>query len=157
QSPEQYRAYLNDAGAIAAQLDDADLQGFVDYLKRKETIFFEPDAEQRIAGYEKLAAAYNLARNPRYEAVALHYLGQENFILGHYGEAFEYSLKARDRFLDIGYDRIPEIGRYLHDLALNYYYFRNYGEVRSLMRTALQYPAYSTNLHIQRSNTLALA
>ena len=156
-SPEQYRAYLNDAAAIAGQLDDADLQGFVDYLKRKETIFFEPDAGQRMAGYEKLAAAYNLARNPRYEAVALHYLGQENFILGHYGEAFEYGLMARDRFLDIGYDRIPEIGRYLHDLALNYYYFRNYREVSNLMRTALQYPAYSTNVDIQRSNTLALA
>jgi len=46
---------------------------------------------------------------------------------------------------------------YLHDLALSYYKFGYYDVSAELMEIAMQYPAFSQNLDIQRYNTLGLS
>jgi DNA-binding CsgD family transcriptional regulator len=89
--------------------------------------------------------------------VCEHFAGQYFYLAEDYGRAFEYLLSANNRFQLIGYDRIPEIHRYLYELAFNYYYLREDEKVIALLTEAARYPPFSPNLHVQTYNTLAMA
>ncbi len=89
--------------------------------------------------------------------VCQHFAGQYYFLDEDYGRAFEFLLAANNRFRQIGYARIPEIHRYLYELAFNYYYFNEDEKVIALLSEATRYPPFNANLHIQTFNTLAMA
>ncbi|MBO0935111.1 hypothetical protein J2I47_00995 [Fibrella sp. HMF5335] len=89
--------------------------------------------------------------------VAEHFTGQYYYLGQDYGSAFQYLLSANGRFRQIGYANVPEIHRYLYELAFNYYYLNDDAKVISLLTEAAHYPAFSPNLHIQAFNTLAMA
>lgn len=61
--------------------------------------------------------------------VCEHFAGQYYYLAEDYGRAFEYLLSANSRFWKIGYQNVPEIGRYLYELAFNYYYFNEHRKV----------------------------
>jgi DNA-binding CsgD family transcriptional regulator len=89
--------------------------------------------------------------------VCEHFAGQYFFLAEDYGRAFEFLLSANNRFRQIGYARIPEIQRYLYELAFNYYYLNEDEKVITLLTEAARYPPFNPNLHIQTYNTLAMA
>ncbi|ODS80756.1 MAG: hypothetical protein ABS46_13365 [Cytophagaceae bacterium SCN 52-12] len=147
-------------GAFLADLEnrrDPVLKRYIDYFREISPVFFEKDGKARIRIYEAAYERFGKSRDSRLQAICLHYIGQENFVLGNYGAAFDKSLQSREILKAIGYENIPEVGKYLHDIALNYYYFRDYEKVTGLMYEALKHRPYSPNLDIQRYNTLALS
>jgi tetratricopeptide (TPR) repeat protein len=90
-------------------------------------------------------------------AVCRHFAGQYYFLNAEYGKAFEHLLAANKAFREIGYQNIPEISRYLYELAFNYYYFQEYDKVIGLLTKAARYPIFNDNLAIQTYNTLGMA
>lgn len=95
-------------------------------------------------------------KDPQIAAVCRHFAGQYYFLNEEYGKAFEHLLAANRAFRAIGYGRIPEIGRYLYELAFDYYHFREHEQVIRLLTEATHYPAFNENLAIQTYNTLGL-
>ena len=147
-------------GTFLADLEnrrDPVLRRYIDYFREISPVFFEKDGKARIRIYEAACERFGKSRDSRLQAICLHYIGQENFVLGNYGVAFDKSLQSQEILKGIGYENIPEVGKYLHDIALNYYYFRDYEKVTGLMYEALKHRPYSPNLDIQRYNTLALS
>lgn len=134
-----------------------------DELLEKEIIFLqetiphqkEESAEYRINLYENLLKD-KYAKDPYYKARCLYQIGQNWFVLQEYGLAFEHLGKARKEFERIGFENVPIIGKFLHDLALDYYYFRNYDEAIKLMLISVKLPAWGNHLDIQRFNTLGM-
>lgn len=89
-------------------------------------------------------------------AVCRHFAGQYYFLNEDYGKAFEHLLAANRAFGELGYGRIPELSRYLYELAFNYYHFGEYEKTIRLLTESARYPAYNDNLAIQTYNTLGL-
>lgn len=119
--------------------------------------FTENNPANRIQIYRRLLEKYKKEENLYRVAICQHYMGQNQFVLGNYAMAFENLLKAFKTFEKIGFGHIPEIGKYLHDLALDYYYFKNYDKVIATMKIALGFPKFNNNLDMQRYNTLGMA
>ncbi len=156
-SPSAFGNFLTNLETWSGNGRDPALRRYIDYFREVSPVFFEEDGKERIRIYEAAYERFRKSRNNRLQAVCLHYIGQENFVLGNYGIAFDKSLQSQEILKDIGYENIPEVGKYLHDIALNYYYFRDYEKVAGLMHEALKHRPYSANLDIQRYNTLALS
>ncbi|CAN5484151.1 hypothetical protein BH09BAC4_BH09BAC4_00280 [soil metagenome] len=95
--------------------------------------------------------------DPQIAAVCQHFAGQYYFLNEEYGKAFEHLLSANKAFQEIGYQHIPEISRYLYELAFDYHYFSEYDKTIRLLEQAIRYPPFNSNLAIQSYNTLALA
>jgi hypothetical protein len=156
-TPEAFAAFLDYFEKQKEVKGDKDLLAYVRYYRDLAPTLFQPDGYKRILTYGTALGLYQRRGEKRFEAICLHYIGQENFLLGNYAGAFENTLQSQRLFREQGLENIPEIGKYLHDLALNYYYFRDYRKVKELMLESLKYPPYNQNLDIQRYNTLALA
>lgn len=156
-SPESLEKFLTSVKNQAESEHDQALLKLTAYFREVGPALFDNDATRRIQIYEKACQRFGKERNDRLRSICLQCIAQENFVLGNYGVAFDKSLQSLDILEEIGFQRIPEIGKYLHDIALNYYYFRDYQTVIELMHKALQHPAYTPNLDIQRYNTLALS
>ncbi|KAB7727282.1 hypothetical protein F5984_21885 [Rudanella paleaurantiibacter] len=90
-------------------------------------------------------------------SVCEHFAGQYYYLAEDFGKGFQYLLSANRRFRQIGYRNIPEIHRYLYELAFNYYYLNDDEKVVELLTEATRYPPFNPNLHIQTYNTLAMA
>ncbi len=84
-------------------------------------------------------------------------IGQHYYMREDFAPAFDHLLQANDLFREVGYANIPEAGRYLHELALAHYYFRDYQKVIDLMQAAAGLRPYNKNLDMQRYNNLGLA
>ncbi len=156
-TPEAFAAFLDHLEKYPASGQDKDFRAYLRYFRSVAPTLFQKDCYKRIMTYGAVLGRYQLQGDKRFEAICLHYIGQENFLLGNYAGAFENTLQSQRIFRELGFENIPDIGKYLHDLALNYYYFRDYKKVKELMEESLKYPSYNQNLDIQRYNTLALA
>ena len=146
---------LNIASDFAQKEKDTELEKEIRFLNATRFTFFEKDAQKRIETFEGLINKYENDR--LYKAICFHQIGQNQFILEQYGESFKNSLKAQKIFDEIGYEKVPNMGKYLHDLSLNYYFFKNYSEAIDLMRISTRLPKFNENLDIQRYNTLGLS
>lgn len=129
----------------------------VDFMKRKQiTVMDFPRIErekkliQFINNHDKTTDLFFLG-------FCYHELGQINFQNGEYARAFENDLKALEVYDKIGYNKVPNIGKVLHEVALHYYFFRDYEEVIRLMNVSLQFPPFSKQLDIQRYNNIAVS
>jgi DNA-binding CsgD family transcriptional regulator len=156
-SPAILNALLAKVEEDAESKSDSRLKKYIRFLRTVGPTFYEEDVSQRIQTYQKGADFFKKAGDKLSEAICLYYLGQENIILGNYGEAFDKSVRSARMLKEIGHANIPEIGRYLHGMSLNYYFFRDYPKVLTILRESLEHPAYNRNLDIQRYNTMALA
>jgi DNA-binding CsgD family transcriptional regulator len=149
---------LNELDAIGKRQRDDQLRRYARMLRdtyaknlpnrthRQNAELFLKVAKQAVADEDEQIAG-----------VCEHFAGQYFYLAEDYGRAFEYLLSANNRFQQIGYDRIPEIHRYLYELAFNYYYLREDDKVIALLTEAARYPPFNPNLHIQTYNTLAMS
>ena len=142
---------------IGRKTDDGQLRRYCQYLKDTFPKHQQTNPADNAALF--LAVGQRAADNddPQIAAVCRHFAGQYYFLNEDYGRAFEHLLSANEAFRETGYERIPEISRYLYELALNYYYFHENKKVIVLLSEAAQYPPFNQNLAIQTYNTLALA
>ncbi len=142
---------------LADSLDDRLLREYVDFYKEIFPALAWKDPDRCIRLLTDASHRYEAQGKKRFAGICLHMIGQHHYMCEAFGPAFENLLKANDLFREVGYGNIPEIGRYLHELALAHYYFRDYYKVMDLMHAAVRLPAYNRNLDMQRFNNLALA
>ncbi|GAB3797853.1 hypothetical protein GCM10028819_17730 [Spirosoma humi] len=157
----QNRAYafrlLEEVDELADKTDDNQLARYSRYLKdtyAKNTPLSNVQKAALFLAVGKRAAEDD---DPQIAAVCQHFAGQYYFLSEDYGKAFEHLLAANEAFREIGYQRIPEINRYLYELAFNYYYFNEYDKAIRLLQEAARYPPFNSNLAIQNYNTLGMA
>ncbi|SFW18946.1 hypothetical protein SAMN02927921_00440 [Sinomicrobium oceani] len=154
---EKINTLLQNATSFARKHHDEYLLKELRFLKQRRAALFETDSHKRIDVYRHILRDREFKDHALYKAICLHQIGQNQFVLEKYGQALENSLSAQKIFRKLGYENVPNIGKYLHDLALDYYFFRNYEEVIKVMKTSVELPAFDDNLDIQRYNTLGMA
>jgi tetratricopeptide (TPR) repeat protein len=76
---------------------------------------------------------YESIGDERFAAVCLAQIGESYFLQKMYSESIENLLQAKVLFGKVGYHRFSMMGRYLHQMALIFYFFREYEEVVVLM------------------------
>jgi hypothetical protein len=113
--------------------------------------------EEIIAVFDSAGKYFETKNDKRYAAVCHFYIGSQRYDQKLYGEAFYHHAKALELFETIGFDKIPEMGKYLHVMSINNLYFHNNVKVVQLMRAAINLRPYNRNLDVQRYNTLAVA
>ncbi|MCE7044617.1 tetratricopeptide repeat protein [Dyadobacter sp. CY312] len=113
--------------------------------------------EDIIAVFDSARTYFQNRNDQRYTGVCHYYIGVQRYEQKQYGEAFYHHAKALELFEAVGFDNIPEMGKYLHVMAINNLYFHNNSKVIKLMRAAINLPPYNRNLDVQRFNTLAVA
>ena len=123
------------------------------YAKNNLTLSNRQKAELFLSVAEQADAD----KDAQITGVCEHFAGLYYYLSEDYGRAFQYLLTANDRFRQIGYANIPEIQRYLCELAFDYYYIHEDDKVIALLTEAGRYAPFSSNLHIQTYNTLAMA
>lgn len=102
-------------------------------------------------------AHYEAEGDEHFIAICNAYIGHCYFILKEYDKSIEYLLIADEELRKVGYSKFPDIGKHLHNIALIFYFFRNYDKVAELMESSARLPTYNSNLQIQRYNTLGAA
>jgi DNA-binding CsgD family transcriptional regulator len=112
---------------------------------------------QRAELFLSVAARAEIRGDKQLAGVGEHFAGLYFYLTQEFGPAFQYLLSANNRFRKIGYANVPEIQRYLHELAFSYYHFNEDAKVVELLTEANTYPPFNANLHIQTYNTLAMA
>lgn len=149
--------YYKVAQDYAQSINDKQLLKDIDFqLTKKKRVFDKPTSTWG-AELEKLANEYHQKRQWYYEGGCYHELSQFYFQREEYELAFQNAIMALRTFKKNGYKNTPSIGKALHEIALNYYYFQNYPEVIKLMKSSIALPAFSRGLDMQRYNNLAMA
>ncbi len=148
---------LNDITQVGEKTHDEQLRRYCWYLKNTWPKFRIGSHAGNAALFLAVGAQARQEDNRQIAAVCRHFAGQYFFLNGEYGKAFEHLLAANKAFGEIGYSNIPEISRYLYELAFNYYYFQDYDKVIRLLTEASRFPIFSENLAIQTHNTVAMA
>lgn len=148
---------LNTINGIGKKVGDEQLRRYCQFIKDTYVKHSDLSNGQKAALFIAVGQQAEQNDNPQIAAVCQHFAGEYYFINEEYGKAFEYLLAASNRFRTIGYDNIPEISRYLYELAFNYYYFKEYEKSIRLLKESARYPAFSDNLAIQTHNTMGMA
>lgn len=113
--------------------------------------------KKMIALYDKATKHYLSENDSRFAGICLIHQGFDRFMLRDYGQSIENMIRGDELLKSIGYSGIPMIGKYLHDMALVFYFFGEYEKVAELMETAMRFPPVDYNRGIQRYNNLGLA
>jgi DNA-binding CsgD family transcriptional regulator len=148
---------LNEINRIGEKVGDEQLSRYCQFIKDTYAKNSALSNDQKAALFIAVGQKAEQNDDPQIAAVCQHFAGEYYFINEEYGKAFEYLLAADGRFRTIGFGNIPEISRYLYELAFNYYYFKEYEKTIRLLNEATRYPAFSDNLAIQTHNTMGLA
>ncbi len=142
---------------LADSLHDTQLREYLDFYRYIFPALAWEDPDMCIGLLSRASAHYKAQGKKLFAGICLHMIGQHYYMREDFAPAFDHLLQANDLFREVGYANIPEIGRYLHELALAHYYFRDYHKVTDLMRTSVRLPPYNKNLDMQRYNNLGLA
>jgi DNA-binding CsgD family transcriptional regulator len=149
---------LDQLDALSQQQNDGQLERYSRFLrdtyaKNNPTLGNRQKAELFLG----VAQQAEVDNDAQIAGVCEHFAGQYFYLSEDYGKAFQYLLAANHRFQQIGYEHIPEIHRYLYELAFNYYYLNEDEKVIALLTEATRYSPFNPNLHIQTYNTMAMA
>ncbi len=153
----QLSQFLDALFVRAGEWDDPLLLNQLHFYRIAKRGFQRLPADELIAVFDSAMTYFEKRNDHLHTGLCQYYIGRYRYDQEHYGEAFYHLAKALELFDKVGLGAIPDIGKYLHVMALNHYYFRNYEKVVALMQAAIGQPAYDQNLDIQRYNTLALA
>ncbi len=148
---------IDEIQEIARLWNDSELVEYLTFYDRAKRGFLPLDSHEVLAAFDSTLHYFEKRGNERYIGVCHYFIGQHHYEQGHYGEAFYHHAKAQELFNKVGMQHITDIGKYLHVMALNHYYFRDYDRVIQLMRASIEQPPFSENLDKQRYNTLGLA
>lgn len=151
--------FLDKFESYAQSKNDKNLLKEIDFIRVKRTIYdnYLHDYVPLINSFKKLLEKYKKEGELLFVGYCFHHIAQSQFQNGDYQLAFENNFRALEIFKKTGYLNVPNIGKFLHDLALNYYYFTDYEEVIRLMRISINLPAYNENIDIQRYNNLGMS
>jgi DNA-binding CsgD family transcriptional regulator len=149
---------LDQLDALSQQQNDGQLERYSRFLrdtyaKNNPSLTNRQKAEL----FLRVAQQAEVDNDAQIAGVCEHFAGQYFYLSEDYGKAFQYLLAANHRFQQIGYEHIPEIHRYLYELAFNYYYLNEDEKVIALLTEATRYSPFNPNLHIQTYNTMAMA
>ena len=136
---------------------DEETAGYLTFYGKVKKAFLPKPNPEILPVFHSALQYYENRNNNRYAGICHYFIGQHHYEQQHYGEAFYHHAKAQELFNKEGIEHIIDIGRYLHVMALDYFYFRDYDRVIQLMRSSITVPPFNENLDIQRYNTLALA
>lgn len=148
---------LNSLQKKAVEWDDQVLQKHLNFYQIVKKGFQPVAPNEIIAVFNSARKYFEKRSDDRYTGVCHYYIGSQCYKKKQYGEAFYHHAKVLELFDGVGIQNVPEIGKYLHVIAINHFYFHNYRKVVQLMLAAIRQPAYNTNLDVQRYNTLAMA
>ncbi|SKB75648.1 hypothetical protein SAMN05660477_01054 [Soonwooa buanensis] len=149
--------FFNQVEDFAVREKDKSLLSVVELMRRKEREVMSFPRVQRDQKLRDLIKNPNTAKDPFFLGFCYHELGQIYFSNALYDKAFECDLKALEVYEKIGYEKVPNIGKILHEIALHYYFFRDYDEVIRLMKISLKFPAFTPVLGMQRYNNLGMS
>lgn len=152
-----FDSFLQHLKLFAQQQKDDLLLSHIEYLIKRTPIFSEQDIHTKIEQIKKLQAECQKNNELLHVGDCLIALGHIQFIDEQYAQAFENLLAGENIFKQIGYENVPNMGKYLHDFALSYFFFQNYEKVITYMKESIKLPKYNDNLDIQRYNTLGVS
>lgn len=148
---------LTDIDALARRTRDDQLSRYTRFVRNTHAKHQQLDNAKNAALFLTVGERAEEEGDEQIAAVCRHFAGQYYFFNEAYGPAFEHLLAANRTFGQIGHDRIPEISRYLYELAFNYYYFQEYDKAITLLYQAARHPVFTPNMAIQTYNTLGMA
>lgn len=159
-SSEQINFFFSECYSIAAKENDKLFKAYLDLYQRVKEILLptgdDPYTKQKkmLAAWQQALAYYESVGDERSVLICNAYIGHTYFMLKEYARSIEKWLETDEGFQKHGYAGFPDIGKHLHNMALVFYFFRNYEKVAELMETSIRLPPYSDNYDIQRYNTL---
>ena len=157
--------WLEGVESVADSLHDTQLMAYATYFRICFRVLFSKNYDQYFAkgDYEGVANVYRKAQawakqngHPDIETACEHYIGEVYYYAAQYKPAFEYLLRADDRFREIGYENIPAISTYLYDLALNYYKFKEWDKALHYFMQATHYPFFAHWTELSTLNSIGL-
>ena len=131
------------------------IKNYITFQKQLLQVQQKTDTHRRLKMYGELANWYRDEKQTVFEAVCYLQIAHQQLNLKQYSISINNTLRANELFKQVKYQNIPEIGKYLHSLALIHFFFKDYEKVISLMKESYKYPSYSKNIDIQRDNNLA--
>jgi DNA-binding CsgD family transcriptional regulator len=150
--------FFKDAQDAAVELKDGRLKDYAVFYNRARFLVTERDTGRRIADMVNLLADEEKnGGKPIFIATCLFYIGQNQFDKGSYAQGFENMVMCKELLSKIGYGNIPEIGKYLHYLSLDYFSFGYFDKAVGVLRESARYPPYSSNLDMQIYNTIGMS
>ena len=154
---DKFDSFLQGLQKFAEQQNDQLLLSHVQYNIQGKPICYEKNIQKKIELIKKLQQECQQRNDMFHVGDCLVAIGQIQFGNGQYADAFENLLAADDIFKKIGYENVPMMGKYLHDFALDYFFFQDYQKAIMYMKESIKLPKYNDNLDIQRYNTLGSA
>lgn len=151
---DKFDSFLQGLQKFAEQQNDQLLLSHVQYNIQGKPIFYEKNIQKKIELIKKLQQEYQERNDMFHVGDCLVAIGQTQFGNGQYALAFENLLAADEIFKKIGYKNVPMMSKYLHDFALDYFFFQDYQKAILYMKESIKLPKYNNNLDIQRYNTL---
>ncbi|MGJ7033362.1 tetratricopeptide repeat protein [Niabella hirudinis] len=153
----RFEPFLRQVKFFAEKEKDALLLSEAEYLINGIPIFKEQNSYTKIELIKKSQETYQRKNDLLHVGDCLVAMGQIQFASEQYAPAFENLLAAAEIFKKLGYAQVPKIGKYLHDFALDYFFFREYEKAILYMKESIKLPKYNDNLDIQRYNTLGMS
>lgn len=159
-SSEQINFLFSECYSIAEKENDEMFKTYLDVYERVKVIMLRTEdglyarQEKMLAAWQQALVYYESVGDERSAVICNAYIGHTFFMLKEYAKSIEKWLKADEGFQKKGYANFPDIGKHLHNMALVFYFFRNYEKVAELMEASIRLLPYSENYDIQRYNTL---
>lgn len=148
--------FLKAIDDFAVQHHDEALRKEVAFIRFKEAEVFRHPRAQWEGIFEGLLEKYQNQGNKLLQGYCYHEIGQLQFAREAYDDALTNVLRGLQLFQEIGYRKVPNIGKVLHEISLIYFHFEAYDKILELSLASLKLPAYSPELDIQRHNNLAI-
>ncbi|MBN8823928.1 MULTISPECIES: helix-turn-helix transcriptional regulator [unclassified Spirosoma] len=150
--------WLDQFDSLGSQVKDQQLKRYVRFIRDSYTKNGNKLSNpQKAELFVKAAQEAEQEGDEQMTGVCEHFAGEYYFLAEAYGQAFEYLLLANNRFRKIGYETVPAISRYLYELGLIYYHFKEYGKAIEMFQESARYPAFNPSLALQVHNALGLA
>lgn len=147
--------FLSQVNKTALKLNDKELVNEIAFIQKKQSEIMAYPPKQREAII--LNKIETIKTDLHYLASCYHELGQIYFQESEYEKAFNYDLLSLNTYRTIGFEKVPNLNKILHEIALHHYFFKNYNEVINLMKISLELSPFSPGIDIQRYNNLGLA
>jgi len=156
-SREEYLRFIKKAEIFAKQKKDKFLKQHIEHMHNHLKAVQDLSFEEEIIAVQNLLQQYQEDGKNLEVGYCHHVLAQLHFWLREYGHSFEHYFKAYEIFEKVGFENVPTITKFLHDMALSRYFFKDYKEVIRLMHLSRKYTPYNENHHIQLCNNLGAA
>jgi tetratricopeptide (TPR) repeat protein len=162
-TPQKLDAMLTNCYLIAKKDNDINFKNYLDFYKKTNTIMFLTEGdlfvkeEKVLKIWQEILNQYESSENEHFTAISHVNIGFSLFMMNKYSESLEELLIADEKFRKVGYENFPEMGKHLHNMAMVFYFFRQYEKVAKLMEISVKLPRYDKNRDIQRYYTLGCA